>query len=459
MKKVLILWDSDRKDSPGPPEYYTLHRTTGIVIAILESLSIPFEAQWVANVSQDDASDYALVIIPELRYNMTQLVAWANGTSAAPVFVGYGSAIQNAANLISGANGARQWQSGHTSLTTPWGLLGLYNGNYIYPMDDTDTAVTKLAYDATGRCAFWKHRGTGNDVYFWGSQWDTLAFALTHVLAQVYTAAEVSFPILAQIDHPEDANIAYLTAFIAWLRARNAVCPVGLKTDVWAGRPAEMVALIRDNQDVLIPMVHSHGANKEFFGDDTNFPSVATKIAEYHIEQAILAADGVNAADNGALGFQLLPSNSMSLLGTEAAANLGITAWRCCSSGHPWAQGQYYANQPVTLYRVGDNIVRVVGIRAINTIDNGWTTLPVGADYHYWRAGLQLPGWTRMFWYNAPLVYVHGTNNMNDENPGQAFFNEIDTCVQAASPIVRWATREDLAHMAKSHGKRRTRWR
>jgi len=54
---------------------------------------------------------------------------------------------------------------------------------------------------------------------------------------------------------------------------------------------------------------------------------------------------------------------------------------------------------------------------------------------------------------NAPIVYMHGVN-FTGENPGQMFFDTLDVAVKAGSPIVRWATREDLANMAELYRRR-----
>lgn len=459
MKKVLILWASE-KSAPTSPEHYTKHEATALVTHILKALSIPFDTGWSSVVPTSDASKYALVIIPEMRNNMPSLFPWAGGALSTPVLVTDASWVENKVGWVSGAT-AWGTQATTTSLTTPWGLIGYYAGAGIYTMDAADTGVTKLMYNDDGKCVFWKRRGAAGDVYFW-SKGDATAIPLTHVLAQVYTAGEVLYPIFPNIDHPEEADIDKLTGCISWLRARGAVCAVGIRTEYWHVISASMKALLRDNQDVLIPQVHSHGTSEYLFSDDVTFPTVAAKVAEYRRQRGVLEVDGINTADNGSLGFQCLPDNLVSVLGTEAMANLGITAWRACTPGHPWAKE---GNNPVTLHKVGGEVLRVVG-RA-NTQAALWTANTLAAEYahkgvdniHSYRAVLQNSRWSRyIFRFNAPIVYIHGVNNLQGENPGQMFFDVFDTVVKAGSPIIRWSTREDLANMADLYG-RRTRWR
>jgi len=457
MKKVLILWASE-KSSPGSPEYYTKHEATAATIRILEALSIPFDTGWSAVVPTSDAAKYALVIIPEMRNNMPSLYPWAGGALATPVLVVNASWVENwvSRSWFSGAT-AQSSQATAASFETSWGGLIGYTG-YIYTMDATDAGVTKLMYNDAGKCAFWKRRGAAGDVYFWANAGGA-ALPLTHVLAQVYTAGEVLYPIFPNIDHSAEADIDKLTDCISWFRARGAVCAVGERTEYWPNISASMKALLRDNQDVLIPQVHTHSATP-LFSDDVTYPTVAAKVAQYRIERAILEADGINTADNGSLGFQFLASNLVSVLGTEAMANLGITAWRACNSGHPWASS-LSLNNPVTLHKVGGEVLRVVGRASAGT--TLWTASTLAAewahkgasDIHGYRSQLQLIRWTRqIFRWNAPILYIHGVNNLQGENPGQMFFDVWDAVVKAGSPIIRWSTREDLANMAGLYGRR-----
>lgn len=465
MKKVLILFDST-KTLIGGPEYYTKHGPTATCVRALETLGIPVEIGWTASKDVSEAGDYSLVIIPEFYNSTASLQPWAGGAIAAPVFVAYAKQVSNISGFVSGAT-ARGDTAAIESLSTPWGWFGFEKSSInIYTIDATDTAVTKLAVAADGRSPFWKRRGSGGyDVYFWASSGYGCTFALCHVLAQVYTADEVLYPRFPNIDHPETADVDMLRDFIDWLRARNAVCAAGIKVDpgTWPLVSAAMKTLLRENQDVLIPQVHSHSLI-EFFGDDVRFPTVAAKIAEYHRQQAILAADGIIVADNASLGFQILPANTVTFLGVEAMANLGITAFRASGAGHPWGATTIpgYYNSPVVLHKVDGKVVRVVGRSGWFGANPSATTLAVewalqsATDLDSYRMMMHSRT-VNVLRYNAPMNTIHGIN-LTGENPGQMFFDVLDVAVQAASPIVRWSTREDLANMADLY-RRRSPWR
>ena len=467
MKPVLMLFDSDKQKMTAP-QYYTNHSPTAICINILERLSIPFEIGWTATKSVDDAGDYSLVIIPYMDWQRVNLEAWAGGAIGAPVFVASAQSVVNSPVFTTGAT-AKEGTSADGSLNSQWGLVGYPTGMTIYPLDATDTNVTNLIYDGTSRSAFWKRRGSGgHDVYFWAHP-DYPAFALCHVLAQVYTTDEVLYPLYIDIDHPDDCNdateIENLTAFIAWLRARNAVCAAGISMCAtaaeWNALDAVTKALLINNQDVLIPQIHSHTAGHLLWYEDGGaFSTVEEKIAEYRAQQAILVAAGLNVGDNGSLGYQFMPWNKVTLLGMEAMAALGIKVCR----GTPYGYYEGVQSTPRIPFRLDDGSVASVWSRPTgDAAAYGSTTLAIeyaahsSANEHIYRIRHQHREMGRCIGRNVPIFCLHGVP-FGGENPAQMFMDVWDVFVQAASPIVRWATREDLANMS-SLGKRKSKWR
>ncbi|HUV05496.1 MAG TPA: hypothetical protein VMX94_10365 [Armatimonadota bacterium] len=466
MKPVLMLFDSDKQKMTAP-QYYTNHSPTAICINILERLSIPFEIGWTATKSVDDAGDYSLVIIPYMDWQRVNLEAWAGGAIGAPVFVASAQSVVNSAGFTTGAT-AKEGTSAEGSLTSSWGFIGYPTGMTIYPLDATDTNVTNLIYDDTGRSAFWKRRGSGgHDVYFWADAYYP-ALALCHVLAQVYPDQSGLFPLFIDVDHVDDCNdateIANLTAFIAWLRARNAVSAVGISQCAtaaeWNALDVVTKTLLINNQDVLLPQIHSHTSGHRLWSEEggEDFGTVAKKVAEYRAQQAILVAAGLNVGDNGTLGYQFMPWNKVTLLGMEAMANLGIKVCRAA----PYGYSTGVPSTPRIPFTVGSSVVSVWSRPTGEACSFGTTTL---ADEYAAHGATDIHGYRRrhqhrdiglVIQHNVPMFCLHGVP-FGGENPAQMFLDVFDVFVQAATPIVRWATREDLANMS-SLGKRRSRW-
>ncbi|HUU44741.1 MAG TPA: hypothetical protein VM118_03320 [Acidobacteriota bacterium] len=466
MKPVLILFDSD-KGSMTAPQYYTNHSPTAICMNILEVLSIPFEIGWTGTKSVDDAGDYSLVIIPFMNWQRDNLGPWAGGAVGAPVFVASAASVLNGAGFTSGAT-VREYTAAEASLNSQWGSVGYPTGTVIYTLDAGDANVTNLIYEDGGRSAFWKRRGSGgHDVYFWGEP-NYPAFPLCHVLAQVYTAEEVLFPLYVDVDHPDDCvEIANLTAFIAWLRARNAVSAAGITQCAtaaeWNALDDVTKTLLINNQDVLIPQIHSHTSGHRLWSEEAgeDLGTVEKKVAEYRAQQAILVAAGLNVADNGSLGYHFMPWNKVTLLGMEAMATLGIKVCR----GVPYGYSYFpVPNTPRIPFRLDDGSVVPVWSRMdLEACSFDATTLAQeyaahgATDIHGYRRRHQHRDIGRVIQYNTAIFCLHGVP-FGGENPAQMFLDVFDVFVQAASPIVRWATREDLANMA-SIGKRKSSYR
>jgi len=468
MKPVLMLFDSNLYRMSGyAPGYYTNHRPTAICMSILERLSIPFEIGGTATKSVDDAGDYSLVILPYADIPQANLRAWIGGAIAAPVFVASAQSVLNDTGFTTGAT-AKGGTGAECSLNSQWGLVG-YPNTTTYTLDPEDADVTNLIYDDDDKSAFWKRRGSGgHDVYFWAHP-DYPAFALCHVLAQVYTTDEVLFPLYIDIDHPDDCNdaveIANLTAFIAWLRARNAVCAAGISMCAtaaeWNALDAVTKALLINNQDVLIPQIHSHTSGYRLWSEEggEDFGTVDKKVAEYKVQQAILVAAGLNVGDNGSLGYHFMPWNKVTLLGMEAMANLGIKV--CRASPYGYYDG--VEQTPRVPFTVGSSVVSVWSRQTGHACSFGTTTLleeyqaHSATEINRYRLRHHHAEIGRMIERNVPVFCLHGVP-FGGENPAQMFLDVFDVFVQAASPIVRWATRDDLANMS-SLGKRKSAYR
>ena len=493
--KVLVLLDSTLTSSGSPPVYSTRDTYTQI-IQTLDRLGVPWEQRWTADTPLTMAANYDLVILPYVitldvgTYGAapaggSRYPEWINGDAATTVFVAHGAWLVNSGSIYSGATGRT---NGTACIgTSQWGDIGILNTSYKYAL--SGAGITNLIYDAadSNKSMFWSRQGTGGKVYFWTSKAYSI-LGLLHVIGVVY-GSKYAFPIFVDIDHPDDANdatsLAGLEAFCDWLRARSTQVVAGIKrcstTAEAAEMSAAMVALLNGNRDVLLGMPHSHrtvgdvNPNALWFDDSSygpilypdfgnrlnSFDSVAAKIAEYEAEVAVLAAAGVKCCPAADLPWLNLPWHIISMMGIQAAAAMGVRAYRTGSAvtTTPYAAGDGNIHQrartivdvdgtPTTVYAV---VHAIAAVSKADAIAEEQAAVSPANDLTY--KGLYMHHmFGKMLRENAPILMFHGGNfkitDAGSQSAAMYFLESFDRIVNLSGGSVRWGTLKDAYALA-----------
>jgi len=494
--KVLVLLDSTLTSSGSPPVYSTRDTYTQI-IQTLDRLGVPWEQRWTINTPLTMASQYDLVILPYVitldvgTYGAapaggSRYPEWINGDAATTVLICHGAWLVNSGSIYSGATGRT---NGTACIgTSQWGDIGILSTSYKYAL--SGAGITNLIYDAadSNKSMFWSRQGTGGKVYFWTSTAYSI-LGLLHVIGVVY-GSKYAFPIFVDIDHPDDANdatsLAGLEAFCDWLRARSTQAVAGVKRCSTTSEAAEMsaaqVAVINGNRDVLLGMPHSHVAMPPnnvhaLWYDDSSytwgtdypdgyvriqaFDSVASKIAEYEVQVAVLAAAGIECCPAADLPWLNLPWHIISMMGIQAAAAMGVRAYRTGSAvtTTPYAPGAGNIHQrartivdvdgtPTTVYAA---VHAIAAVSTADAIAEEQAAVSPANDLTY--KGLYMHNrFGKMLRENAPILMFHGGNfkitDAGAQSAAMYFLESFDRIVDLSGGSVRWGTLKDAYALA-----------